>query len=132
MVSQIRSVILAQELTLVVAVDGVKFNVKGKDSSSSSIGNKFAMSHEYALRANTPADALKWGEVIRQAAGQVTNDIPESSPTSPSDSRQVSSTLSPVDKEKEAYPETGTTGMTSAEREAAQAAQGVSATDKAY
>jgi hypothetical protein len=69
---------------MVGAVNGQKFNVKGKDVSKGKIGGAFSMSHEFAFKAHTPQAADQWGEVIRQAAGTVTNDIPEGSvPTSP-------------------------------------------------
>ena len=95
------------------------------------------MSHEYAFRAHTAPDAQKWAEVITSAAGQVTTEIPHSNPVSPSESRQVSSTISP---EKQGYGEAAylesatatSTHLTSAEKEAAQASQGISAADKAY
>lgn len=120
------------------ALDGPKFNVKGKDASGSSIGNKLSMSHEFAFRAKTPQEAERWYEAIRSAAGQVTNSAPNSNPTSPAESRQASA----------AYPvqPAETAPMTSAEREGAQAQAagenyreggyggmgGVSALDKAY
>lgn len=67
------------------AIDGVKFNVKGKDVSNSSLSNKLATSHEYALRAMTDQEAAKWWETIRTCAGQVTSEKPatESTETSP-------------------------------------------------
>lgn len=118
---------------VVGAIDGQKFNVKGKDVSKSSIGNKFSMNHEYAFKAHTAQDAAKWWETIRAAAGQVTNEAPVSSPSSPSETRQTSAAY-PL--EKQAEPTAPASGeMTSAEREAAQAAHaesGVSAADKAY
>ncbi|KAJ4299089.1 hypothetical protein N0V90_004333 [Kalmusia sp. IMI 367209] len=61
-----------------------KFNIKGKDVSKGKVGNTFSMSHELQFKAHTPSAASQWWEIIRQAAGQVTSDIPESSvPTSP-------------------------------------------------
>jgi hypothetical protein len=69
---------------IIGAVNGQKFNVKGKDVSKGKIGGAFSMSHEFAFKAHTPQAANQWWEVIRQAAGTVTNDIPEGSvPTSP-------------------------------------------------
>jgi hypothetical protein len=66
------------------AIQGEKFAVKGKNVSHGKIGSAVSMSHEYQLRAHTAADAAKWWDVIRQAAGQVTNEAPETSaPTSP-------------------------------------------------
>lgn len=60
------------------AVSGQKFNVKGKDTSKGKIGGAFAMTHEVAFKAHTPQAAQQWWEVIRQAAGTVTNDTPTS------------------------------------------------------
>ncbi|RAQ99465.1 PH domain protein [Stemphylium lycopersici] len=60
------------------AVSGQKFNVKGKDTSKGKIGGAFAMTHEVAFKAHTPQAAQQWWEVIRQAAGTVTNETPTS------------------------------------------------------
>ncbi|KAJ4350430.1 uncharacterized protein N0V89_009051 [Didymosphaeria variabile] len=61
-----------------------KFNVKGKDVSKGKVGNTFSMSHEFQFKAHTPSAASQWWEIIRQAAGQVSSEVPESSvPTSP-------------------------------------------------
>jgi hypothetical protein len=69
---------------MVGAVSGQKFNVKGKDVSKGKLGNSFSMSHELQFKAHTPHAANQWWEIIRQAAGSVTNDVPEGSvPTSP-------------------------------------------------
>ncbi|GAM82457.1 hypothetical protein ANO11243_004370 [Dothideomycetidae sp. 11243] len=64
------------------ALDGVKFQIKGKDSSKGSLGNKFSMTHEYSFHAHTPADAAKWWEVIRSVAGQSSDEMPVSRRTS--------------------------------------------------
>ncbi|KAJ4376404.1 hypothetical protein N0V83_001687 [Neocucurbitaria cava] len=69
---------------MIGAVNGAKFNVKGKDVSKGKLGGAFSMSHEYQFKAHTPQAANQWWEIIRQAAGTVTNDLPEGSvPTSP-------------------------------------------------
>ncbi|KAF1969344.1 hypothetical protein BU23DRAFT_513421 [Bimuria novae-zelandiae CBS 107.79] len=69
---------------VVGALAGQKFNVKGKDVSKGKVGNTFSMNHEFQFKAHTPSAASQWWEIIRQAAGQVTTDIPDSSvPTSP-------------------------------------------------
>jgi hypothetical protein len=69
------------------AVQGEKFAVKGKDMSKNKIGIKGITTHEYSFRAHTATDAGKWWDVIRAAAGQVTQEPPgegdESVPTSP-------------------------------------------------
>lgn len=66
-------------------LDGQKFTVKGKDSSKGKVpGMKGMMSHDFQFRAHTAQDAARWYEVIRQAAGQVTNEMPAASePNSP-------------------------------------------------
>jgi hypothetical protein len=75
---------------MIGAVDGVKFNVRGKDSSGSSVANKMARAKEFAFKAHTPEDALKWHSIIAGVAGQTTNEAPTSVPTSPIESRQTS------------------------------------------
>ncbi|KAL9607765.1 MAG: hypothetical protein Q9167_007348 [Letrouitia subvulpina] len=75
------------------AVNGEKFNIKGKDASKGKVGGALAMSHELAFKAHTPADAENWYRVIAEAAGSsanFSNDSAVSSPTSPVDSRNVS------------------------------------------
>jgi len=105
------------------ALNGDKFNVKGKDVSKGKVGNTFSMSHELAFKAHTPQSAQQWWEIIRQAAGQVTNEMPESSvPSSPADTRksEMTSPISPtVTKEKQIAP-LQTQGLL-AEKEAANA-----------
>ncbi|KAL5114607.1 hypothetical protein ACEQ8H_007512 [Pleosporales sp. CAS-2024a] len=67
---------------VVGAVSGQKFNVKGKDVYGK-LG-KLSMSHELQFKAHTPQAANQWWEIIRQAAGTVSNDVPDASvPTSP-------------------------------------------------
>lgn len=69
---------------VVGAVNGQKFNVKGKDVSKGKLGSSFSMSHELQFKAHTSQAANQWWEIIRQAAGSVTNDVPDaSSPSSP-------------------------------------------------
>jgi hypothetical protein len=52
---------------IVGAIDGVKFNVKGKDVSSGKIGNAFHTNTELSFKAHTPSDAEKWWSVIKDA-----------------------------------------------------------------
>lgn len=61
---------------MVGAVDGVKFNVRGKDSSGNAVLNKMARSHEFAFKAHTAEDARKWHSVISSVAGQTSNELP--------------------------------------------------------
>lgn len=97
---------------LIGAVDGSKFNIKGKDASKGSLGAKMSMSHEFSFKAHTAADAAKWHQVIGSVAGQVTNEQPSSTPSSPAGG-SVSEAGSPV------------TQTTSAEKSALGAEQGV-------
>ncbi|KAH0275406.1 PH domain-containing protein, partial [Aureobasidium melanogenum] len=116
---------------MIGALDGLKFQVKGKDVSGSSIGNKLSMSHEYAFKANTPQDATKWYEVLRSSTGTTTNDLP---PTSPAVSRQPSASIpsgenagepTRVFSEEDTRPQTTNAAALEAERkEAAYAAAG--------
>ncbi|KAF1981986.1 hypothetical protein K402DRAFT_341325 [Aulographum hederae CBS 113979] len=76
---------------MVGSVDGVKFNIKGKDASKSSIGSKLSMSHEYAFKAHTAQDAAAWHQVISQAAGRTTSETPSSTPSSPITDRKTGS-----------------------------------------
>lgn len=76
--------------------NGLKFNVKGKDVSKGKVGNTFSMNHEMQFKAHTPQAANQWWEIIRQAAGQVTGELPESSvPTSPVSGTESPNTISP-------------------------------------
>lgn len=52
---------------IVGAIDGVKFNVKGKDVSSGKIGNAFHTNTELSFKAHTASDAEKWWAVIKDA-----------------------------------------------------------------
>jgi hypothetical protein len=107
---------------LIGAVDGVKFNVKGKNASKGAIGSKLAMSHEYAFKAHTPEDAKRWHDIISSVAGQTTNEMPEiSAPSSPA---MAKGEASPV---AAGSPATATSG----EKKAAGAEEGVAAVDKA-
>jgi hypothetical protein len=83
---------------MIGALDGLKFQVKGKDQSGSSFGNKLAMAHEYAFKAHTPQDAAKWYEALLSTTGSHNNELP---PTTPGVSRQPSaamgSSVSPIE-----------------------------------
>ncbi|OCL13835.1 hypothetical protein AOQ84DRAFT_385141 [Glonium stellatum] len=125
---------------VVGALNGEKFNVKGKDISKGKVGNTFSMSHELAFKAHTPQSAQQWWEIVRQAAGQVTNEMPESSaPTSPIDAKksETTSPISPTVAEEKQPAPLQTQGLPaeetagSAHPATAGAAEGVSASDKA-
>lgn len=49
------------------SIDGVKFNVKGKDVSNGKVGNAFTANTELTFKAHTPADAEKWWSVIKES-----------------------------------------------------------------
>ena len=74
---------------LVGAIDGTRFNVKGKDASKGKVGSVLATSHEVAFQAPTPTDAEQWWNIIRQHA-ESSGETPGSTPVSPVDSRNVS------------------------------------------
>ncbi|QIX01436.1 hypothetical protein AMS68_006953 [Peltaster fructicola] len=84
---------------MIGAVDGVKFNVRGKDASKGVLA-KMSLTHEYSFRAHTPQDAMKWHDVIASVAGQSSNETLESAPGSPSgpvgQSPVAGSTQSPI------------------------------------
>lgn len=78
------------------AVNGDKFNIKGKDASKGKIGSVMALSHELSFKAHSPADAERWYNVIKEVAGgsaTYADSVP--SPTSPVDSRNVSGQQQP-------------------------------------
>lgn len=68
---------------MIGAVDGVKFNVRGKDSSGNAMLSKMSRSHEFAFKAHTPDDARKWHSIIASVAGQTSTELPgnDESPT---------------------------------------------------
>lgn len=95
---------------MIGAVDGVKFNVRGKDASGGTMATKLARTHEFAFKAHTADDARKWHAIISSVAGQTTSEAPDSTPSSPAaatkeetisptttatPSRQASTTISP-------------------------------------
>ena len=110
---------------LIGAVDGVKFNIKGKNSSKGALGSKISMSHEFSFKAHTPLDAMKWHDVIARAAGQVSNDPP-------SPATQTSATMSPTSPSSMTTGSTAPSGeTTNAEKDVAGASEGVAGGDKA-
>ncbi|KAK4580031.1 hypothetical protein LTR86_000233 [Recurvomyces mirabilis] len=101
---------------MIGSVSGNDFTVKGKDASKGGIGGKLAMSKEFALRAHTPQDAMKWHQVIASVAGGSNDEKPETSaPSSPAMARNEAGTAAP------AYEQGAGAGshMTTAEKEAA-------------
>lgn len=60
------------------AVDGVKFQIKGKDVSGGKLGQKMHLSSEYQFKAHTPGDAVQWHNIIKAQAGKTTDSLPVS------------------------------------------------------
>lgn len=122
------------------ALDGIKFQIKGKDASKGSIGSKFSMSHDFVFHAHTPEDAKKWYSVITSVAGQTTNEMPltptSSSPVSRKTSNEFpdNSAAAAAANTQEISPSTAAAHAptdTSASRAAAGPASGVATADKA-
>ncbi|KAI9666023.1 MAG: hypothetical protein M1821_003958 [Bathelium mastoideum] len=96
------------------ALDGSKFNVRGKDVSKGRLGNRISMTHELQFRAHTAADAGQWWDIVRRCAGQLTEEKPVSEPSSPVEAKKVGTGLSSRTgtMESEAHSEgTGTTAV---------------------
>jgi hypothetical protein len=68
------------------AVDGVRFQIKGKDVSGGKIGQKMHLSSEHQFKAHTDADAAQWHKILVAQIGKSTN----STPVSPVDSQSHS------------------------------------------
>lgn len=58
-----------------------KFQISGKDASSTLKG--LSTKHDFAFKASSYDDAVKWHDVISQCAGLTTTEAPIMSPTSP-------------------------------------------------
>ncbi|KAJ5595135.1 uncharacterized protein N7459_001343 [Penicillium hispanicum] len=94
---------------VVGAIDGVKFNVKGKDVSSGKVGNAFHTTTELSFKAHSAGDAEKWWTVIKDATRGPTLASPAvtspvaTSPVGSVSSRSASGTQNPppVYEEKE-------------------------------
>lgn len=80
------------------ALKDERFTVKGKDASKGKISSAIAMSQELAFKAHSPSDAQKWYNVIAAATGatNVTNESPDTAPSSPVDSRNISGQQYPL------------------------------------
>ncbi|KAJ6062996.1 uncharacterized protein N7446_007116 [Penicillium canescens] len=104
---------------IVGAIDGVKFNVKGKDVSSGKIGNAFHTNTELSFKAHTPNDAEKWWSTIKDATRgpAPAAAAAATSPTAASPVARVSAQSQPptyAEKEKQQEAQTGqTSGVTS-------------------
>ena len=66
------------------AVDGTEFVVKGKDGSGGKIASKLSSTSDFKFKAHNQGDAVQWHNIIMQAAGMSTNNMP----SSPVESRQ--------------------------------------------
>ncbi|KAL8799186.1 MAG: hypothetical protein Q9182_006086 [Xanthomendoza sp. 2 TL-2023] len=94
------------------AVNGEKFNIKGKDASHGKVGAALAMSHELSFKAHSPADAEKWYSVIKEAAGlSATYTNEPGSPTSPVDSETVSGQQQPAHYQEKGVTPVQTQGL---------------------
>ncbi|RMX89718.1 hypothetical protein D0869_00675 [Hortaea werneckii] len=95
------------------AVDGAKFNVKGKH-----VGSKIGgfTSHEYAMKAHTPQDAQKWHDAIASVSGQSSSE----KPVSPQQSRVSSMGTKESEAAKEEEQEQGSTTAAPAAAEGGQ------------
>jgi hypothetical protein len=120
---------------IVGAIDGVKFNVKGKDVSSGKVGNAFHTNTELSFKAHSPRDAEKWWTVIKDCtrgtlATPAVSPAAATSPVSPVATSPAASTSQahpPVyaEKEKDAA------AASSSAAPAASAEKGVDAKDHA-
>lgn len=70
--------------SIIGAVDGQKFTIKGKDSSGSKLGQKMAISSEFQFKAHTHSDAEQWRSIVASFANS-SNSLP----TSPVESRNI-------------------------------------------
>ncbi|PYH45047.1 PH domain protein [Aspergillus saccharolyticus JOP 1030-1] len=83
------------------AIDGVKFNVKGKDVSGGKVGNAFHTNTELSFKATNPNEAEKWWTIIKDATrGPMhTSSSTATSPTTPA---AIDTNQPPAYAEKEA------------------------------
>ncbi|OKL56331.1 hypothetical protein UA08_08410 [Talaromyces atroroseus] len=66
------------------AIDGVKFNIKGKDVSGGKVGSAFTTTTEFQFKAHTPNDAEKWWRVIKDSSAAEAPPAPSPINTEPS------------------------------------------------
>ncbi|KAJ5773227.1 hypothetical protein N7457_008123 [Penicillium paradoxum] len=85
---------------IVGAIDGVKFNVKGKDISSGKIGNAFHTNTELYFKAHSAKDAEQWWSVIKDAT-RAPAHVPSAAATPTATSPAVAS---PVAADAAGYP----------------------------
>lgn len=63
---------------IIGAVDGVKFTIKGKDTSGNKLSQKMSISSEYAFKAHTPQDAAQWHSIISSQTSGASSSLPNS------------------------------------------------------
>ncbi|KAL9110428.1 MAG: hypothetical protein Q9227_004972 [Pyrenula ochraceoflavens] len=68
------------------AVDGTKFQIKGKSVAGGKFGSKMSITSDYQFKAHTAGDAEKWRDIIASQASKATDETP----VSPAGSRNVS------------------------------------------
>ncbi|KAJ5669595.1 hypothetical protein N7462_010665 [Penicillium macrosclerotiorum] len=87
------------------AIDGVKFNVKGKDVSNGKVGNAFHATTELSFKAHTSSHAEKWWGVIKDCTRGPT--LTTATATSPAATSPTSpAPVSPADSTSQAQPPT--------------------------
>lgn len=110
---------------VVGALDGTKFQIKGKSVAGGKLGSKMSISSDYAFKAHTAGDAEKWHAVIAGQAARgtfpdagpgsaTTSPITTSATTSPVGSRNVSGNhevMSPTAMATQGEQEQGVVGV---------------------
>ena len=79
--------------SIVGALDGTKFTIKGKDSSGGKIGQKMSITSDFQFKAHTSSDAGQWHALIASFANSG-----GSVPTSPVASRNVTPITTRIDE----------------------------------
>lgn len=117
---------------VVGGIDGVKFNVKGKDVSGGKVGQAFHTNTELSFKAHTPADAEKWWTTIKECVSGTPSALAAAGPAAASaqvPSRSASgATEPPAYEEKYAQPASDEKGAAkeTASPSAASPSEGVS------
>lgn len=114
------------------AIDGVKFNVKGKDVSSGKVGNAFHTNTELSFKAHSPGDAEKWWTVIKDATrGPVVTAHTHAQSAQPSTEPTSATTTGTVGAHPPEYSEKDTAAEKAAEGESSAGAENVDSNDHA-
>lgn len=98
------------------ALNGIQFNIRGKDASHGKVGSALATSHEIGFKAHSPADAERWWNIIRGISGGI-GEFEPSAPSSPVENRNVSDyqdhkAVPPVQTQGLPHNQTGQTSAT--------------------